>query len=117
MDEPLSEYADYVENPRYGREPRITGFDPPEQPDMGILHWIFPPESRIPNTGILADPNRQKVTSFPMFYYFDQKKICNDCQRPFLFFAEEQKFWYEELRFDLNSTCIHCFPCLSLIHI
>ncbi len=29
----------------------------------------------------------------------------------FLFFAEEQKYWYETLQFGLDSDCIRCYEC------
>jgi hypothetical protein len=111
MEDHQTEFENYVDHPRYGRGPRITGFEPQEDPERGILFWIYPPESRIPNTAIRANTDRQKITSFPIPYYFDQKKTCKDCNQPFIFFAEEQQFWFEELRFDLNADCIRCAPC------
>jgi hypothetical protein len=29
----------------------------------------------------------------------------------FLFFAEEQKYWYEDLKFPLEADCLDCPPC------
>ena len=34
-----------------------------------------------------------------------------DCDRPFIFFAAEQKYWYEELGFPLESDCVRCVVC------
>jgi hypothetical protein len=28
-----------------------------------------------------------------------------------LLFAEEQKYWYEELKFPLEANCLDCVPC------
>jgi hypothetical protein len=36
---------------------------------------------------------------------------CLDCGRPFIFFADEQKHWYEDLGFGLYSNCVRCVPC------
>lgn len=44
-------------------------------------------------------------------HYFDARRVCRKCERPFLFFAEEQKHWYEDLRFPLESDCLDCPPC------
>ena len=39
------------------------------------------------------------------------KRQCLDCGRLFIFFAEEQKHWYEELGFGLDSDCVRCVVC------
>ena len=31
--------------------------------------------------------------------------------RSFIFFAEEQKYWYEDLGFDLSANCVDCCAC------
>jgi hypothetical protein len=43
--------------------------------------------------------------------YFDAKRVCRRCGRPFLFFAEEQRHWYEDLMFPLEADCLDCAPC------
>ena len=106
-----SDYDAYVEHPRYGKRPRITGIDPQEDPERGLLFWISPPECRIPYTAIKADMDRQNITAFPIPWYFDQRKICKDCERPFIFFAEEQRYWFEELGFYLGTECLRCAKC------
>jgi hypothetical protein len=47
----------------------------------------------------------------PVTHYFDVKRQCRDCGRPFIFFAEEQKYWYEDLGFPLESDCVRCVVC------
>lgn len=111
MNEESPEYADYVDHPRYGRGPRITGLDFEEDPERLINFWIFPPESRIPNTAVLSNTELQKDATFAIPVYFDQKRMCLDCGRPFIWFAEEQKFWYEELGFYVPTDCTHCVHC------
>jgi putative zinc ribbon protein len=110
--DPDDPYADFVPHPRYGRRPRITGLDP-KPDDLGrvFLHWHSPAESRIPNTAIAADLSRQPRATVAVTHYFDAKRRCRDCRRPFLFFAEEQKYWYEELGFALESDCVRCIDC------
>lgn len=108
------EYEDYVEHPLFGKGPRFTGWNPEEDPNTGALFWIHPPESRIPWTAIRADPTRQDHAGFPYEVYFDLKRTCQDCARSFIFFAEEQRHWFEVLRFNVNADCVKCPPCREL---
>lgn len=136
---PEHDYDTFVDHPRFGRRPRITGLDP-KPFDPGVrLHWhsiahkeykakygaswtVPDPEDnprlsayvarRIPNTAIVADVERQTWQCCdPVTHYFDLAQICSDCKRWFIFFAEEQKYWYEELGFRLESGCIRCVEC------
>jgi len=106
------EYASFVEHPRYGRRPHVTGLNPKTDFRAGVvLHWHSPKECRVPNTAIFADLSRQVAATVPVTHYFDVVRTCRDCGRSFLFFAQEQKHWYEELGFGLDSDCVRCVPC------
>jgi hypothetical protein len=108
----VDEYTQFVTHPRYGQRPRITGLNPETDYDGDVfLHWHSPRECRIPNTAIPADLSRQSPATVPVTHYFDVKRQCRDCGRPFIFFAEEQKYWYEELGFALESDCVRCVVC------
>jgi len=110
--EPLEdEFADFVEHPRLGKAPRQTGLDRSQDEPGVILHWRSKPETRVPGTAIEADLERQTPATFPVTHYFDERRICRDCGRRFLFFAAEQKYWYEERGFPLDSDCVRCPPC------
>src|SRR5262249_1916680 len=65
----------------------------------------------IPGTAIAADLSRQTPATVPVTHYYDIDKVCRDCGRKFIFFAEEQKHWYEELGFPLEAEAIRCPPC------
>jgi hypothetical protein len=108
----VPDYREFVTHPRYGQEPRITGLNP-EADDAGrvVLHWHSPNDSRIPNTAIPADLSRQSPATVPVTHYFDARRQCRDCGRPFIFFAAEQQYWYEELGFGLDSDCVRCIVC------
>jgi Probable zinc-ribbon domain len=109
---PVDEYTQFVFHPRYGQQPRITGLNPETEYDGEIfLHWHSPKECRIPYTAIPADLSRQSPATVPVTHYFDVKRQCRDCGRPFIFFAEEQKYWYEALGFALESDCVSCVVC------
>ena len=105
-------YDEYVEHPRYGRGPRYTGLNPKEEITLGIyLGWNSTPEQRIPDTAIIADIELQVSCPLPITHYFDVKRKCRDCDRLFIFFAIEQKYWYETLGFPLESDCRRCIDC------
>lgn len=129
-------YSAYVYHPRYGRSPRYKGLDPDRNDrnvnvhantgimsDAIIAHlrktWgEWPPpwfaaERPVPvrGTAVEADTSRQVFCPVPVTHYYDLDVVCVGCQRHFLFFAEEQKFWYEELQFDLGSIAVRCCEC------
>jgi hypothetical protein len=105
-------YADFVEHPRFGKQPRLTGLDVTETPDGRVYcHWHSPVGVRVPNTTIAADVTRQRRATIHVTHYFDAKRVCRTCRRPFLFFAEEQQYWYEELQFPLEADCVECVVC------
>lgn len=107
-----TEYADFVEHPRYGRKPRISGLNPRATVESKVfIHWHSPKECRIPNTAVEADLSLQTSAMIPVTHYFDVTRKCADCGRPFIFFAQEQKHWYEELGFGLDSDCVRCVNC------
>jgi hypothetical protein len=107
------EFREFVIHPRYGQGPKITGLNPENDLVTGrvFLHWHSPEGVRIPNTAIPADLSRQGPATVPVTHYFDAKRKCVDCARPFIFFAAEQKYWYEELGFPLESDCVRCVDC------
>jgi len=105
-------YSEFVEHPRYGRRPNITGLNPEtEYGGSTFIHWHSPKECRIPNTAISADVNRQTAATVPVTHYYDVIRQCRDCGRSFIFFAQEQKHWYEDLGFGLDSNCVRCAAC------
>jgi hypothetical protein len=124
----------YVEHPRYGAAPRFTGLDADMESMEVHLHyrlrlytkpmlnaflrggWQIPlldddGPTIVPGTAIEADLTRQTPATIPVTHYYDEERRCWDCHRYFLFFAEEQRYWYEELQFSLDSDCVRCHPC------
>ena len=105
------EYQNFAEHPRYGKRPRITGLNPTTDDLKVFIHWHSPESCRIPGTAINADLTKQAQATIPVTHYFEVKRSCRECDRPFIFFAEEQKHWYEELGFGLDSDCVRCPLC------
>jgi hypothetical protein len=131
--EPSCDYDTYAEHPRFGKAPRVTGLHPIEDQDGVRLHWINGPfygdstvpeflrhlprwywddgTRTVPNTAVVADTARQPTATLPVTHYFDLDKLCRDCGRRFVFFALEQKHWYEELELRLEVRAVRCFAC------
>ena len=103
-------YTDYVEHPRWGRAPRFTDVEA-NAVSLGHCLTTYISHGLIPGTAIAAALDRQAPSPVPVLYYFDLDRICVDCRRPFIFYAEEQKYWYESLGFTLDSDCVRCVPC------
>lgn len=98
----IKPYANFVKHPRYGRQPRFTGLNPQTNFDSHtFLHWHSPQSCRIDNTAIVADLDKQVAATVPVTHYYDVERQCRDCNQMFIFFAAEQKYWYEELQFPL----------------
>lgn len=104
-------YDAYVEHPRFGKRPRLTGLNPESDMVTGkpFLHWNA--TARIANTAVAADLSKQSRATVAVTHYYDVNRTCRDCGRPFIFFAEEQKHWYEELGLPLEADCVRCVPC------
>lgn len=64
-----------------------------------------------PESVLFADYTRQNFSTFPRPYYVDLRKRCRTCKQLFLFFAQEQRHWYETLGFYIDVDCAFCPSC------
>lgn len=61
---------------------------------------------------IQGNLHEQTFCDFPPYLaYFDVELHCEDCENNFIFFAAEQKFWYETLKFWVQSRPKQCVDC------
>ncbi len=60
---------------------------------------------------ILANPNSQTYCWNPHYAYFDTTIECHKCNNKFTFSKEEKKYWYENLKFWIESVPINCVDC------
>jgi hypothetical protein len=61
---------------------------------------------------ILADPTQQTFVDFvPYYAYFDRKFQCRKCGKLFTFSANEQRYWFETLKFWVQSYPKDCIDC------
>ena len=78
--------------------------------------WRLSAGTILPETAVLANVERQRTSWCARPVYVDLLKRCKTCRRPFVFYANEQRFWYEALQFDVNVDCVMCPPCRKLAH-
>ena len=127
---------EFVPHPIYGDKPRYTNLYPERSSSrvrftygakfytkserehyarlqgIDIDDFVMPFGEAIPGTAIVADTSKQVPALIYNFtHYIDIAYTCRDCERPFLFYAEEQKYWYEELQFPLEAMAVRCCPC------
>ena len=61
---------------------------------------------------LIGNPEAQLYCDFdPYLAYVDQDKVCEKCRDDYVFRKEEQKYWYETLRFWVQSKPKHCPKC------
>jgi hypothetical protein len=85
----------------FGRE------DPREMPPhffLGSLRIDY-------GSAVPADPERQNCSICPRYWYVDTIFPCDRCGSAFAFTAAEQRVWYEEYGFWIDSLPKHCLDC------
>ena len=62
-------------------------------------------------SAVRADPDRQNRSICPRHWYVDAIFPCDRCGAEFAFSAAEQRVWYEEYGFWIDSRPKHCLAC------
>jgi hypothetical protein len=62
-------------------------------------------------TAVKADASNQNYTVFPRYWYIDATFSCARCGNEFCFSASEQRHWYEDRGFYIDSLPRHCLAC------
>lgn len=81
--------------------------DPRKMPGhlfWGVRHLDY-------STAVRADISKQNFSVCPRHWYIDAAFNCSRCGESFVFTADEQKFWYEELKFWIDSIPRECAKC------
>ncbi|MGC4007007.1 MAG: zinc-ribbon domain containing protein [Pirellulales bacterium] len=60
---------------------------------------------------VRADISKQNYSVCPRHWYIDAVINCNRCDREFVFSVDEQRYWYEELGFWVDSRATQCREC------
>jgi len=62
-----------------------------------------------------ADPDKQHFSVVPESAYYSMQLRCQRCGEEFWFSANEQRVWYEEWGFWIDSVPRHCSGCRRLL--
>jgi len=101
----------FVNHPRYGAVPHISGITlAEEQIRQGFWHLRIE-ETMFPGSVLIARTELQNCTISPRQYYVDLVRTCRRCARRFIFFAKEQRYWFETLKFFVEADCVLCPEC------
>ena len=63
------------------------------------------------DTAVRAEPDKQNCSICPRYWYLDAVFRCDRCGSEFEFTAAEQRLWYEEYGFWVDSRPKHCLAC------
>lgn len=74
-------------------------------------HFFWDVRSMDYKTAVRADISKQNYTVCPRHWYVNATFICRDCGQEFVFTASEQRFWYEEKHFYVDSCPKSCVVC------
>jgi arsenate reductase-like glutaredoxin family protein len=84
----------------------------PSERQIRRSYWGYGKDVTIyPESVIIADETKQNYSVMPRPYYVDILKSCRDCQNEFIFYATEQRHWYETLGFFTQADCVRCPKC------
>lgn len=100
----------YVVHPRFGNESILSRFVFSKE-EIEKTHWRYKKVKFFPESVIPADISKQNYALYPRKFYVDIEEQCTVCKRLFLFFALEQKHWFEELGFYVDAECTRCIDC------
>ena len=62
-------------------------------------------------TAVRSDPGKQNCSICPRYWYVDAIFPCDRCGAEFAFTADEQRVWYEDYGFWVDSVPRHCLAC------
>src|SRR5262245_31601732 len=78
--------------------------DPREMP----AHFFYRSLRIDYGSAVPADPERQNCSICPRYWYVDTIFPCDRCDSEFTFSAAEQRVWYEDYGFWVDSFPKHC---------
>jgi hypothetical protein len=75
------------------------------------LHFFFWSLRVDYSTAVRADVEKQNCSICPRYWYVDATFACRRCGAEFTFSAAEQRVWYEDYGFWVDSLPTHCLDC------
>lgn len=107
---PVKPRRKYVFHPKYGDTPIKSEYEIGLD-EINNSHFTIKKLSYYQETAIPADTSRQNFSLYPRTIYVDIERQCIQCDKWFLFYALEQKYWYEHLGFYVDADCTKCINC------
>ncbi|HKE60551.1 MAG TPA: zinc-ribbon domain containing protein [Pyrinomonadaceae bacterium] len=107
--------AKFVRHPLFGNIPLIRHANAGR--DGKIWEWWqYDPayQPALPRGAVRGDVSKQVYCTahhVPKYFYLDEDHDCIQCGQRFTFSGEEQKYWYETLKFNFCSIPIRCVDC------
>lgn len=89
----------------------VSGLFGESNPRLMPRHFFWEVRSMNYKTAQKADISKQNYTVCPRHWYVDATFVCRDCGQEFVFTASEQRFWYEEKQFYVDSCPKSCVAC------
>lgn len=80
-------------------------------PEKMPRHLFFGALAVHQNTAVRANIEKQNYSVCPRHWYIDADFKCEQCAREFTWTAEEQKAWFENYFFWIDSQPRHCREC------
>ena len=104
-----------VSHPLYGEIPLIQ-VQTKDANGKKWTYWDYDPSYNppMPARAVAGDVAEQvfcRICHVPKYFYVDDERKCIQCGKRFVFSAPEQKYWYETLKFNFQSTAIRCISC------
>lgn len=62
-------------------------------------------------SAVRGNPEKQNYSVCPRYWYIDADFVCKSCRKDFTWTAAEQKAWFEECYFWIDSSPHHCKTC------
>lgn len=106
---------DAVPHPRYGKTVVTTPWATTREVVLKSF-WGYAGETIFPESAIAARTELQNCFIGWRGIYVDILKHCATCGRKFLFFAREQQYMFEVLKFYIAADMRHCPECRHAMH-
>ncbi len=74
-------------------------------------HFFYRSLRVIYETAVRSDPHNQNCSICPRYWYVEAIFPCDRCGAAFSFSAAEQRVWYEDYGFWVDSLPRHCLAC------
>lgn len=108
----------FREHPLFGKIPLvsrpITVYTVEGSYQLMGLDYDLDYAPQLPRGAVRADVHRQNLEAFesvPKYFYVDESNTCVQCGKDFVFYAREQKYWYETLKFYIEASAVRCRDC------